>query len=248
MDYETLLELVKNRRTIRRFKPDPVPDEYVTRILEVARWAPSGFNMQPWEFVVVKDPEIKAAMLRLLDDYRTLIGKIESVREPWQRVPKAPYRDPEMDFHNAPVFILVMGDTRIQTGLPMMVRYEMERKQTIYTSSLANAYLYMCLAATTLGLASEWVSSIGSPYPHALVKDLLGIPPHFEIYDMMALGYGAVKSRPKLIRKLSEMVHYDHCSENDFRTSEEIKEFIKKVRIWVTANHRRGIDRVKDDA
>jgi len=56
MDYEGLLELVKKRRSIRRFKPDPIPDEYLDKILGVARWAPSGFNMQPWEFVVVRKP------------------------------------------------------------------------------------------------------------------------------------------------------------------------------------------------
>ena len=60
MDYDGLLELVKTRRSIRRFKPEPVPDEYINRIIEAARWAPSGFNSQPWEFVVVKKPELRA--------------------------------------------------------------------------------------------------------------------------------------------------------------------------------------------
>ena len=47
MNYDSLLELVKKRRSIRRFKPDPIPDENIEKIIEVARWAPSGFNMQP---------------------------------------------------------------------------------------------------------------------------------------------------------------------------------------------------------
>ncbi|MGM0686745.1 MAG: nitroreductase family protein [Promethearchaeati archaeon] len=59
MDYEGFLELVKKRRSVRRFKPDPIPDEYVDKIIEAARWAPSGFNLQPWEFVVVKEKELK---------------------------------------------------------------------------------------------------------------------------------------------------------------------------------------------
>jgi len=45
MEYDGLLELVKKRRSIRRFKPDPIPDGYIEKIIEVARWAPSGFNM-----------------------------------------------------------------------------------------------------------------------------------------------------------------------------------------------------------
>ena len=55
-DYDTLLELVKTRVSVRNLKPDPIPDEYVTQILEVGRWAMSGANGQPWDFIVVKDP------------------------------------------------------------------------------------------------------------------------------------------------------------------------------------------------
>ena len=47
MDYDQLLELVKRRRSKRRFKPDPIPDASIERIIEVARWAPSGFNRLP---------------------------------------------------------------------------------------------------------------------------------------------------------------------------------------------------------
>src|SRR5262249_36112726 len=43
-DYDTLLELVKSRASVRKLKPDPIPDEYVTQILEVGRWAMSGAN------------------------------------------------------------------------------------------------------------------------------------------------------------------------------------------------------------
>ena len=59
MDYDSFLELVKKRRSIHRFKSDPVPDEHIDRIIEAARWAPSGFNLQPWEFVVVRNQESK---------------------------------------------------------------------------------------------------------------------------------------------------------------------------------------------
>jgi len=57
MDYDGFLELVKKRRSIRLFKPDAVPDEYIDKIIEAARWAPSGANVQPWEFLVIKKPE-----------------------------------------------------------------------------------------------------------------------------------------------------------------------------------------------
>ncbi len=244
MDYDSFLQLVKSRRTIRRFKSAPVPDEYVDKIIEAARWAPSGFNLQPWEFVVIRDRKLKDTIVNWVHDYHKLIMKTESAREPWQRVPQRPSHDPEMDYRNAPVFILILGDTRTLKGLPMSMRHDLERMQTIYASTLANAYLYMALAAQTLGLASEWVSSVATAYPHCLVKDLLGIPPEMEIYDMMALGYPAYKlTSRKLLRDKEKMVHYDYCGAGDFRTDEEVDDFIRRARIWTTANHRRGVDK-----
>ena len=53
------LALLKGRRSIRRYRPDPVPDEMVAQILEAGRWAPSASNRQPWAFIVVRDEEVR---------------------------------------------------------------------------------------------------------------------------------------------------------------------------------------------
>jgi nitroreductase len=244
MDYASFLDLVKHRRTIRRFRPDPLPDDLVDKIIESARWAPSGFNLQPWEFVVIRNKKLKDAIVQWVRDYQKLIMKTESTREPWQRVPRRPSRDPEWDYRNAPVFILVLGDTRTLKGLPTSMLYDAERRQTIFASSLANTYLYMSLAATTLGLANEWVSSVATAYPQCMVKDLLGIPPELEIYDMMALGYPAYRlTSRKLLRDKGKMVHNDYCGPDAFRTDEEVNDFIRRARVWTTTNHRRGVDK-----
>lgn len=50
-----VLEAIKSRRSVRRYKEDQVPSELVERILDAARWAPTGGNIQPWRFIVVKD-------------------------------------------------------------------------------------------------------------------------------------------------------------------------------------------------
>jgi nitroreductase len=55
---EAVLALLKSRRSIRRYRPDPVPDEMVEELLEAGRWAPSASNRQPWHFIVVRDPAI----------------------------------------------------------------------------------------------------------------------------------------------------------------------------------------------
>ena len=57
--YDRLLEIVKKRRNNRKFRSDPVPEGTIEKIIEVARWAPSGFHTQPWEFVAVTDKEIR---------------------------------------------------------------------------------------------------------------------------------------------------------------------------------------------
>ena len=56
---ESLLTLLKSRRSIRRYRPDPVPDEMVEQLLEAGRWAPSASNRQPWGFIVVRDEAIR---------------------------------------------------------------------------------------------------------------------------------------------------------------------------------------------
>jgi nitroreductase len=59
MEIEKFIDLVKSRRSIRAYRPDPIPDEYVRQIIEAARWAPSGGNSQPWEFIVIKRKDVK---------------------------------------------------------------------------------------------------------------------------------------------------------------------------------------------
>ena len=59
-----LLEAIRTRRAIRRFKKEPVPPELIEKLLEAARWAPSAMNSQPWEFIIVTNPETKARMSR----------------------------------------------------------------------------------------------------------------------------------------------------------------------------------------
>lgn len=57
-----VLRTIKNRRTIRRFKSDPIEDEKLQAILDAGRWAPSFSNLQPWRFIVIKDQKLKNAL------------------------------------------------------------------------------------------------------------------------------------------------------------------------------------------
>ena len=122
----------------------------------------------------------------------------------------------------------------------MSIRFSPHERESIFNSSLANAFLYMHLAATTLGLASQWVSDVQVPLVHCWLKNLLEIPEELEVYDMMAVGYPASKPRPKLMRAREKMVHYDSCSKENFRTDEEVNDFIRRTRAWTIATIRRG--------
>lgn len=243
MDYDALLEIVKSTRSIRRFKADPIPDEYIDKIIEVARWAPSGFNQQPWEFVVVRKPELRKKIAEYTGIYWSQSREMEATRESWQGTWNPEPVGSEADYSVAPVYIIVFGDTRAKEGLPMGVRSDEHRLETTFISSLANAFLYLHMAASTLGLASQWVSAVNTPYTHCMIKDLLGIPKELEIYDMLAVGYPAVQPRPKLMRDKDRMVHFDYCGPEAFRTDEEVKEYIRKSRAWTMASHKRKPDK-----
>lgn len=61
---QAVLDAVRERRSIRQFRDEPVAEKDVRTILEAARWAPSGLNNQPWRFVVVRDSRVKEAVAR----------------------------------------------------------------------------------------------------------------------------------------------------------------------------------------
>ena len=62
MSWNPVEKIIMERRSIRSFKKEPLPDNMIRRILEAGRFAPSAGNMQPWRFIVVKSPEMLAEM------------------------------------------------------------------------------------------------------------------------------------------------------------------------------------------
>jgi len=215
MEYEDFLELVKRRRTSWEFKPDPIPDDMIEKIIDAARYAPSGFNSQPWEFVVIKAQDLRDKIIDIFADHL-----------PSQEV-KPGMKDP-MGFKTAPVFIIVYGDTRVRPFAPPPVRQNDDTWLSVLTSSLAISYQYMHLAAASLGLATKWVSAINMPPIKYKTRMLLGIPEKFMTYDMMALGTTDFKPAVKKMRALSEVIHYGQCAQKDFRTDEEIKAYFNE--------------------
>lgn len=64
-DESPVLSAIRQRRSVRQFTKDPVPDELLDQVLEAGRWAPSGKNNQPWRFAVVREEGLKASLASL---------------------------------------------------------------------------------------------------------------------------------------------------------------------------------------
>ncbi len=215
MEYDSFLELVKKRRTSWVFKPDPVPDEFIEKIIDAARYSPSGFNSQPWEFVVIKEQELRVKIRDIFAEHLPSQGVKPGMKDP-------------MGFKTAPVLIILYGDPRVRPFAPPPVQKSDETWLSVLTSSLAISYQYMHLAAASLGLATRWVSAINMPPIERKVKALLGIPEEFITYDMMALGTTDFIPSEKKMRALSEVIHYGPCNKNEFRTDEEVKAYFSE--------------------
>lgn len=113
-----LLDGIMTLRALRRLKPDPIEPDIVWKILAAGNQAPSGGNIQPWQFLVVDDPAVKGA---LGDLYRTAYTRYEAAMLPtrrpakseaderaWQRTIDASRHLAE-HFHEAPIITLVLG-------------------------------------------------------------------------------------------------------------------------------------------
>jgi nitroreductase len=240
VEYEELLDLFKGRRTLRAIKPDPLPEDLLNKLLEAARWAPTGFNMQPVELIVIRDPELRAAVTRIVTQYQeTDFFPLEATREEWQGSPWTADTHEQPDPPLAPVFVAIAGDIRRRVGLPMAARYSKQKGDSIFESSLSNAFIYMWLAASSLGLAAQPMSAVKYPKVQGLVKDLLNLPDFIYLYDILKIGYNAMEGGPaaKLMRHLEEMVHYDRAGDDEFMSEDELRRQIRKLRAGNVARH-----------
>jgi nitroreductase len=93
-----IFEVIKNRRSVRKFKPTPVPDEHITKILEAGRYAPTPRNRQDWKFIVVKD---KAKIDELKDECIKMAG--DNSKQYFT------------DYLSAPVYIVILAGAKTRS-------------------------------------------------------------------------------------------------------------------------------------
>ncbi len=165
-----LIEAIRTRRSIRRFKDEQIPEQTIRELLELAIWAPNGMNRQPWVFAVVQDREF---LQRLSEQAKaSLLERVEAlpVLERYSRL----MANPKFNvFYNAPTLVLIYGDTGALT-----FRYD---------CSLAAHNLM--LAAWDRGIGSCWIGFAHFVCDTPELKEEFNVPKDHELVASIILGY-----------------------------------------------------------
>ena len=221
MRIHDLHALVEQRRSIRGYDEGrEISGETVQAILDCARWAPSGGNGQPWEFVVVRDP---ATRYKIADYY---VKQMEQKREMDLAV-RGTAKMTGDGFRHAPVHIVILGDPRVKQSYP--IRTQLEKAEAHFVTGLANATLLIHLAAAAHGLASQYVSDANSPYMETMLKVLLKIPEPLRIYHLVPLGYAKSQIAAPPRRPLKELIHYENYDNSRYRDDAAIARFVQTL-------------------
>ncbi len=230
MHIDDFLNLVHTRRSIRRFKPDAVPQETLEKILEAGRWAMSGANAQPWEFVVVRDATTRAKLAESWFEPHKEMYAIEQTRIRELRL--TPLREfaTTAAFKDAPVLIVVVGDRRTYQATVLGANFLVTEgaADAIYLKNMANATQNLHLAAAAAGLGAMWIS-ITRVWADT-IKRILDIPDMLEVHTMVALGYPTYEPKPASRRPLSDIVHYDKFDMGKYPSADEIQKFLYELR------------------
>jgi len=174
------MNIVKSRRSVRRYQDKDIPEEILNKLLEAARWAPSWANTQCWNFVVVKDMDIKK--------------KIQAAMS--SRNPSS------LAVVKAPVLLVVCG--RLKKSGYYNDQYPTKFGDWfMYDLGLATQNL--CLAAHDSGLGTVIVGL----FDHDKVGQIIKLPKEHEVLVLIPVGYPDHEPSPPKRYELQEFVHSD---------------------------------------
>ncbi len=237
--YHALMEVVQSRMTNRAFDPDyVVPKEHYEMILEAARHAPSGANAQPWHYIIITDPAMKA---RLGD---TFLNEQQRRAKLGMKFPTPNYKG----MKTAPGLIIVVADFRFTRAFPVLNdgsdldRLYKQNAERILLQSVAASVMSAHLAAAALGYAVWWVTAIGQEEIQKEYKPLLGIPDDLAIIDIICFGPPLKPSYKRWKRELPEIMNWDRFNMENYWTSEDIDEWVKNKRHRVMYQDAENVD------
>ncbi|MBW2145739.1 MAG: nitroreductase family protein [Deltaproteobacteria bacterium] len=207
VDLSELEKLIKTRRSIRKWKPDPVDVGMIRQAMELACWAPNGGNQQTWMYRVVQNRDI---IIRMADAVRK---KAETVASWPQAATVGPILERYVQnadfFRGAPVVVAALaGQYTSPMDLAMRARGEsdpecfsmVQARQFARSSvqSVAAAVTYLCLIFHQMGLGAVWMS--GPLIAKNEIQAILKIPEGYDLVALVPVGYPA-ESPPVRERK-----------------------------------------------
>lgn len=206
-----LYQAIFNRRDIRAFKPDPIPENILTRILTAAHHAPSVGFMQPWDFILVRDHQTRRRVKELSDRERQAAACF------FDEPRRSKYLSMKLEgILDAPLNLCVTCDpTR---GGPQVLGRNSIPETDVYSTCLAIQNLW--LAARAEGIGVGWVSILRN----AELREILEIPPHILPIAYLCIGYpkDGFPEEPQLQTNgwrrrlpLDSLLHYDNWEQQD---------------------------------
>jgi iodotyrosine deiodinase len=188
---DEFFEMLNRRRTVREFSDRAVPNELIEKAIATAGTAPSGANMQPWRFVVVRDPEVKRKIREAAEkeEYESYHGRMS---EKWLRRLAVLGTDEHKPFLEiAPYLIVVFRITQIEDNG--------ETEPTYYSQESVGIAVGMLLAALhNMGLATL----THTPSPMRFLQQILGRPKNEVPFVLIPVGYPAEDAKvPDIKRK-----------------------------------------------
>jgi len=215
MDTENLLEIIQHRRSARLYKTGKVSDNQLETILEAARWAPSGANTQPWEFVVTRD---RKKMKRVREIYS----------KEWhdrKREDPVNYKGIKKDYvGDVSVLVLACGDARTKK-VYLTTRQPADREK-LFQASIANAVEQMMLAAASMNLGTVWVSVREEVEPQ--LRELFKVPDELRLLWVIPIGHARSWPKAKRRRPIAAFTHYEIYDRKKLRQDSDIHAWPKQ--------------------
>jgi len=211
-DQEFMFKVFKTRRSVRKFKSNPVPEDHVRKIIDMARTAPTSGNQQPWKFLVItergKIEELKKVLLnsnienlkkRGITDQKVLEERSKRMKEYYS------------NYLSAPINIVVLTDS--QSKYPTYNKYD---------GPLAAGYLM--LAARALGYGTVFATD---SIPPDITKKVFKIPENYEIVCFTPLGVPETWPESKHKKPLDEFIVMNKFIEGFNYIKKKIKKAIE---------------------
>jgi nitroreductase len=198
----TIKDAIEQRRSIRRFKPDPIPNKCITALLDAARLSPSGSNAQPWRFKIVKDQETKEKLAQAAYD-QSFIAKAPVVIVCCADIKG--YLDGTVSGIQDLGRIEAVEDRIVKIILDrvhQMKSIPLEQITSRIAFNAAIAIEHIVLRALDFGLGTCWVRLIDEKS----IKDLFGWDENIHVVALLPIGYPDESPPPRKRLKLEEIL------------------------------------------